>query len=306
LATLPSLSSDIDELILFKRDQWNKPSGWFGFLGFLRDLKRRKWDYVIDVQGLFRSGLSAWFAGNGNNVYGFADAREGATFFYDHKVKVPNDRVHAVDKNLYLIEQILGGKVTYVPPEFTPDSDGTAEVNNLLEDDAQDRPLVAVAVGSRWPSKNWPPAFFADVIDKVLTGFNASVVLIGSPGEVTIGQAVQESSKRDDLVNLIGKTSIGGMVEVIRRSTVLMTNDSGPMHIAAAMSIPTVTFFGPTAPDKTGPYGSVHTVFTSKLDCSPCFNRTCPLPKQTCLSETVTPQDAADAIVRKLQEASND
>ncbi len=306
LATLPALCDDVDELILFKRNQWNKPSGWLDFLRFLRGLKRMQWDTVIDAQGLFRSALCAWFAGNGSNVYGFADAREGATLFYDHVIAMPSSKVHAVDKNLHLLSEVLGTTETYSAPTFTCDPNAVEEIDALIGKDSARGTLMTVTVGSRWPSKNWPPEFFADVIDRVLTHSSARIVLVGSPDEIDIGRAVEAASKKPGLVNLIGKTSLSGMVELIRRSATLMTNDSGPMHIAAAMSVPTVTFFGPTDPDKTGPYGTIHTVFKSDLACSPCFNRICPLPVQTCVKDTVSPDDAAKALLIKLKEIAHE
>ena len=300
LATLPDLCSDVDELILFRRDDWNSVFGIWGFFGFLRSLKRRSWDYVIDVQGLFRSGLCAWFAGDGSNVYGFADAREFASTFYARKIVVPDLVRHAVDRNLYLLNECLGSDELYDHPRFNRDDGCVAEIDDLLDGKVGSSSIVTVAVGSRWESKNWPPEFFAAVMDRVAYESNASIVLVGSPSEVVIGEKVMSASRSKKFVDLIGKTTLGGMVELIRRSEVLMTNDSGPMHVAAAFGIPTVTFFGPTSPERTGPYGSIHVIFESKLDCSPCYNRKCPLSTQICLRDTVTVDMAADAVLSKL------
>ena len=99
----------------------------------------------------------------------------------------------------------------------------------------------------------------------------------------------------------MGRTSLGVMVALLRRSDVLLTNDSGPMHIAAALGVCTVALFGPTDPVRTGPYGLGHNVFSTRVPCSPCFRRRCPLPRQLCLDDVATPETVAADVIARLR-----
>jgi ADP-heptose:LPS heptosyltransferase len=98
----------------------------------------------------------------------------------------------------------------------------------------------------------------------------------------------------------MGMTELPVMLEVLKRCSLLITNDSGPMHLAAALNLPTISFFGPTDPDKTGPYGSNHKIFRTAVPCAPCFERQCPLPKQLCLDDAFNPGIVADYVLSTL------
>jgi ADP-heptose:LPS heptosyltransferase len=100
----------------------------------------------------------------------------------------------------------------------------------------------------------------------------------------------------------MGKTSLSAMIELLRESSLMLTNDSGPMHIAAAMELPTVALFGPTDPTLTGPYGDHHQVFQSEVDCAPCFQRQCPLPRQLCRDDVINPEGVGDFMAEQLRD----
>jgi len=253
------------------------------------------------VQGLFRSGLCSFFARNRGNAYGFSDARELAPWFYNKRIAVPDILTHAVDRNIYLLNQALGWDAAYETPSFETGADAAIEIDGLLST-AHAR-IISVCVGSRWPSKNWPPAFFASVINRVLEGATElSVVLVGSPDDEPIGAAIASQVQPENLINTIGKTTLPGLVELLQRSRTLITNDSGPMHIAAMLGVPTVSFFGPTTPERCGPYGDRHKVFYSEASCRACYKRTCPLPEQVCYSDTFRANDVTDAVHELLSQ----
>lgn len=218
--------------------------------------------------------------------------------FYNTSVKVPDAIPHAVDRNIYLLNQALGWDESYIAPTFKADPKAVNEANSLLESTDN---LVAICVGSRWPSKNWPPEFFATLTSKLLEAEpKAQAVLVGSPEDESIGAHIMEHVSDDRLTNTIGRTSLPGLVEILSRSNVLVTNDSGPMHIAAALETPTVSLFGPTSPARCGPYGDSHRVFFSNAECRACYNRTCPLPKQVCYSDSFDVDDVKNAVLELL------
>ena len=124
--------------------------------------------------------------------------------------------------------------------------------------------------------------------------------LLGTASEAEVGRAIIDRLGSDSVCSFMGATDLPVMMDLLRRRRLLLTNDSGPMHIAAALGLPTVALFGPTDPDKTGPYGDGHHVFRTQVDCAPCFKRRCPLPEQLCRYDVISPAGVGDCIVRML------
>ena len=124
--------------------------------------------------------------------------------------------------------------------------------------------------------------------------------ILGSDDERDIGDYIVSSTDPNNVKNLMGLTDLRIVVALLQKSRILITNDSGPMHLAAALNILTVSFFGPTDPRKTGPYGKNHKVFQTQVSCAPCFQRKCPLKKQLCLFDVITPCDVSHYIVNHI------
>ncbi len=279
---------------------------------FIRKLKTEQYDAVIDFQGLLRSGLMCHFARkNAKSVWGFKAAREGSRFFYDHPVTTPPELRHAADKNRWLAKEFLkgiGATPAAVPPEaqlVLPES-WTAEADLIAKEygleEKADGPILAVGCSSRWESKSWPTDFFASVLQAVTHKVpQLRIWLLGSPDEVERAEAVKTAAGLDNLVNLAGKTSLGALTGLLKRSNVLLTNDSGPMHLAAALTTPCVAFFGSTDPTLTGPYGPEgrHCVIRSRCQQSPCLKRQCPRGNTPCCSG-IDPAEVAAAIIQRL------
>ncbi len=153
--------ADIDHVIPFNRREWGHFSNIDKLCRFLYRLSRERYDYVFDLQGLFRSGAFTFFARSANKV-GFRHAREGAPIFYDLKVDHPDTLRHAVDKNIYLVNQALGISESFRQPALRIDADAAATANELREAHAitPEAITIAVAPTARWPSKAWPGFFF--------------------------------------------------------------------------------------------------------------------------------------------------
>lgn len=251
LTSLLQHSPIIDEIIPFERGRFGSLTQLPHFGAFLAMLRGRHFDIVIDLQGLLRSGIISW-ATRAPRRIGLSDAREGARFFYNEIVKVP--RAHAVDRYL-LAAQHLGCDST--PVEF-PLGVSTS---------AASEGLIAVNPSARWATKLWGHDKFAELIRRLPSD---RVVLTGSAAER--GQIDKVAQGRR---NLAGQTDLFQLAELYRRCQVVITNDSGPMHVAAAVGTPVVAIFGPTDPALTGPYGSQHVVLRANIPCSPCFKDRC-------------------------------
>ncbi len=240
-----------------------------------RALRAQRFDLAIDLQGLFRSGILARFSGAPTRI-GFANGREGSPWFYTQRVPVPNPDIHAVDRYLS-VAAALGASLTDKPRfDFRlPEKDVTA-VRELCRRRgfSVDRPWVAMNIGSRWPTKRWPLASFAAVVDQLHETHRDPVVMIGGEDERAYMNKLRALTDRP-FIDLIGDIPLGYLPALLSKATVMITNDSGPMHIAAALGVPVIAIFGPTSAARTGPYGDGHQVLTNRIPCSPCFSRVC-------------------------------
>lgn len=256
----------IDERIKFCRHDYAT------FPALLSRLRRERFDLVIDLQGLFRSGLMAWATRAARRI-GLADAREGARWFYNEIVPVP--RAHAVDRYL-LAAKHLGCEAAPVEfplgiPAHTP-TDG----------------LIAVNPSARWQTKLWGDDKFAELVRQLPA---KRVVVTGS-----IADRMRCSFIAQDCRNVAGGTDLFELAELYTRCSVVISNDSGPMHIAAAVGTPVIAIFGPTDPALTGPYGKQHVVLRSGIPCSPCMKGRCThTPRMECMQKVTVEQVLAAA-----------
>lgn len=275
-------------------------AGLTGWLGRVPNLRAARFDLVVDLQGLFRSGAMAWLTGCSRRV-GFANAREGSPLFYTKRVEVPTASMHAVDRYL-LVAEALGAKRPAQPRfEFVDRPEDRQAVETLLAGAgvACSLPWIAMNVSARWETKRWPPQHFAEAADRLSQAQALPIVFIGGPAERKESQAVI-SLMRTKAVDLTGQTPVGLLPSLLRRAAVLVTNDSGPMHIAAAVETPVVALFGPTDPARTGPYGREHLVLSHAVECSPCFRRDCSRAVTLeCLAE-VRPEQVVRAVQQQL------
>jgi 3-deoxy-D-manno-octulosonic-acid transferase/heptosyltransferase-1 len=127
---------------------------------------------------------------------------------------------------------------------------------------------------ARWKTKLWEPERFAVLADRVTDELSCEVVFTGSNKDRNVIEDISKKMKRRP-INLAGRTSLKQLACLFTGCAVLVTTDTGPMHIAAAMGCRVVALFGPTAPWRTGPYGQSHKVIRADLECSPCFKKKC-------------------------------
>ena len=274
-------------------------TGLTGWLGRVPELRAARFDVVVDLQGLFRSGAMAWSTGCGRRI-GFANAREGSPLFYTQRVEVPDAPMHAVDRYL-LVAQALGAERPAQPLfEFVDRPEdriltGAGVIASL--------PWIAINSSARWETKRWPLQHFAEAADQLSQAHALPIVFIGGPAERQESQAVM-ALMRTKAVDLTGQTPVGLLPCLLRQANVLITNDSGPMHIAAAVGTPVVALFGPTDPRRTGPYGGGHLVLSHAVECSPCFRRDCTRAVTLECLTAVGPDQVVRAVQQQLDRSA--
>ncbi len=171
------------------------------------------------------------------------------------------------------------------------------------------RPVVAINPGATYgSSKRWRPRRFAEVAWKVINELRGSVVILGGPSEVAIAGEIAGLLETADTLHageprclvLAGKTGLRELAAVISESDILVTNDSGPMHIGYAVGTPVAAIFGSTSPEETGPVGQGDVVIRKAIDCSPCFGRECRRGDLKCM-DLITTEDVFDAVQRLVK-----
>ena len=171
----------------------------------------------------------------------------------------------------------------------------TLSKNNITPDDL----IIGINPGAAYgSSKRWYPDRFGQVAKTLINGYNVKVIVFGSQGETSIAEDIIKSAEVS-IVNLAGKTSIRELMALINYCRVLITNDSGPMHIASALSVPVVAIFGSTEPSVTGPLGARDAVIKKELPCSPCFLRKCPTNLE-CM-DIISVDDVISGVVNILE-----
>jgi heptosyltransferase-1 len=308
-ASLIEHHPDLNNVVVFDRRRFGRIGrSWAAtreFLHFLAHLRRARYDLVIDLQGLFRSGFMSW-ASRAQMRIGFREARECAWVFYNQYIPALGENAHAVDRN-YQAARILGFADVPVGFELAIGEAVRQEADGLLEQARQsaDRPLITLAPGARWETKRWPVDKFAQLINSIQSSLDTDWVLIGSPDEADIGDRIARSCEAPP-TNLIGGTTLPQMVAIVARSQVIICHDSAVMHVAVALRKPLVCLTGPTNPRRTGPYQRPEDVIMLEIECSPCrYRRLTQCPHGHRCMEDLSADTVVDAVRRRLKSATN-
>jgi len=255
----------INKLWIIKKDSWTKLNRAKETIDEIRSLfsalKKEGYDLVVDLQGLLRSGIITSATGAAVRV-GFKEAREGSRFFYTHKVE-GGKGIHAVDRYLKIAEFLGCDTSNIVFP--LPLHQVPAIRNELPSHD-----YAVIVPGARWSTKRWLPGQFG----KLASLLPLRSIIVGSRGDTHIADEIVALSDNKAL-SLAGKTNLQELIETVKGAKFMISNDSGPMHIAAALGISVYSIFGPTDPLRTGPYGKGHTIIRGDVSCAPCFKKKC-------------------------------
>jgi lipopolysaccharide heptosyltransferase I len=258
----------LDEVIPFEKERfrqaWWKPWAAAELVRFVRRLPREGFDVVIDLQGLLRSGVLARLTGAAVRI-GFANARELAWVFYTHRVPIETMEQHAVDRYLK-VAAALGCEGATAEFEFPVSEEDRRHIDGLIPREMR---FAVLMPGANWKSKRWPVERFAELAGALRRRFGLESVVAGG------GDEAKDAQRVGGAVNLAGKTTLRQLVALLERAELVIANDSGPMHIAAALGRPLVAIYGPTNPLRTGPYGRVDSVVRAEVSCAPCYRRRC-------------------------------
>ncbi|HIP38606.1 MAG TPA: lipopolysaccharide heptosyltransferase II [Desulfocapsa sulfexigens] len=253
---------------------------------FRKGLRNEHFDVSVDLSGLLRSGLISWAAGATYRL-GFSDSDEGSPFFYSHKI-LGGDQIHAIDRYLKLA-RFLDCDIEDISYPLPP----LPDIQELQADLPDKFCILAPSAGKK--ANRWPAKRFGQLAEKL----PIPSVIIASYADREIAEETVHAAN-GKAINLAGKTGLMELVTLIGKSQFFVCNDTGPMHIAAALGIPVFALFGPANPTRTGPYGKNNTVIQEELDCSPCYARKpCTKHNWRCMKE-LTVEKVYDVIINKL------
>ena len=286
-----------DELIAY--DPRDEHAGFFGRERLAGALRARRFDIAMLFQNAFDAAWLAWRAGIPQRI-GYA--RDGRGLLLTKAVPVPKAGEIPKHEQFYYLELLrragwidnLSGEKSILL-KVPSDAKARAEDRLLAAGSRSTALRVAVGAGASYGSaKCWAPERFAVVADRLIKEFDADVILFGTTAETPVSLAIASAMRRRP-VDLTGATTIAELPALLSRCQLFLGNDSGAMHVAAAVGLPAVAVFGPTDPCGTAPVTLRCTIVQEKPYCSPCFLRRCPTDHR-CMTK-VTP-DAVVAAAR--------
>lgn len=262
--------------------------------GFGRELRSVTYDAVLDLQGLMKSAMLVALC-KAERKIGFKGGKEPlAAWPLTERLDPFDPDRHALERYLDLLEPL--GLMRPAHPQFglEPSEDSLARVDELLSQGAEGGPLVVLHPVAKWESKLWPMKHWAQLAHD-LAGLGMRLVLSGSNDDRGVTRAIAGAAGVD-VMDLAGRVSLKDLTALLHRADLLVSTDTGVMHLGAALGCPVVALFGPTAHWRTGPYGRGHRVVRLDMDCAPCFKRECEDPR--CLSDL-----GPDRVLKEVREA---
>jgi lipopolysaccharide heptosyltransferase I len=255
-------------------------------LALRRELRRERYDVALDVQGLTKSGLVAWLSGARRRVsLAPPHRRELNRLFVNEVVAAPETSRHVVDRNLALLRAVgasVAGRARFDLPAPEP----SPALASFLESMRARGPWAVVNPGASWTTKIWPPRALALVARGLHDHHGLGVAVSwGSEPERALAREVVEVAGRRGVVEA-PPTSLRDLAALLSGAVLFVGGDTGPMHLAVALGVPTVSVFGPTSPERNGPYGESDLAVIAEidLDCRPCWRRSCARGDHACLA----------------------
>lgn len=247
----------LEGLVLFDRKRLGRMWRSLGALRALRDLVQalhvQRFDAVFDFQGLLRTALLAR-ATRCPLRYGMAHARECAALFYTHRIEQDAENLHLVD---YYLKMVQAAGVTVATPRFILPSVRQADDamdQCLAQHDIAPHDYIVLVAGSAHGDKCWPASHYAELIDRIHARFSLPVITVGSSAERP-GLQQMTAACQAPVLNLAGQTNLKELVALLRQARLVISNDTGPGHLGAALGVPLVMMFSWSNPARIYPYG---------------------------------------------------
>jgi 3-deoxy-D-manno-octulosonic-acid transferase/heptosyltransferase-1 len=274
----------VDRVLVSRRKRWAqglRTAQWRRHLreaaAFIRQLRDTRYDWLLDFQAALK-GAALIAMTRAHRKIGFGPGMEHQEYSYlvlNEKIPMISMEVHALKRSLMLLEAI---DVPCRDIEYNlPIGNAMRKrVARLMADRQAPRkgPAVAINPVALWKTKMWPAKRFAQLADRLVETYQADIFFTGAPADAQeIGRITGLMQHR--ATNLAGRTSLLELAALYQQMALVISTDTGPMHIAAAVNKPVVALFGPTAQWRTGPYGDDHQVVSAPMECRPCFKRSC-------------------------------
>jgi heptosyltransferase-1 len=287
----------LSEAIPFARRDYGGAWGWMKSLGWLRGLRRRRYDVVYDCQGLLRSAIFARVTGAARR-YGYRSAREGAARAYTDRVDV-SEIAHTVDQMLELV-RASGVEIVRDMTLYVPESSRASWARRRIELGITG-PYALLAPTSRWAGKNWPAERYADTASWLLENGFDHVLVAGAKSERDQCQPLLERTVDDPgrIIDLMGATTVGELMAAIDGARCVVANDSAALHIAVGLDRPIVALFGATDPARVGPYLRTDDVIRGTNGAGPVSHKD--EDRAVRLMEQIT----VDAVTRRIAEITS-
>lgn len=294
-----------DELLPY--DPKGPHRGWKGREALAKDLRAKRFDVALLLQNAFDAAWLVWRAHIPQRI-GYA--RDGRSFLLTKAVTVPKPGEIPSHEKFYYLELLRrAGWIDALHDDAhiklrVGDPERERAATTLREAGARPNALrIAIGAGASYGSaKCWPPDRFAKSLNAMLSQVDADLVLFGTPAEAAVSSAIV-TELRHPPIDLTGKTTISELPALLSQCHLFLGNDSGAMHVAAAVGLPVVAIFGPTDPEGTAPVTPLATLVQQKPYCSPCFLRRCPTDHR-CMT-AVTPEMVEAALRSRLSEVAS-
>lgn len=283
----------LNDIILWRRKKNNILLGIIEFIKVVKKIREKKYSIVIDLQGLFRSGLIS-FLSEAKYKIGVPGLKEFSHLF-ETEVSKPKVTEHAVNRNLRVLNffNIRDYEISF-PININNES---YKISDKMFND--EKAIITICPFSRIPQKEWPIERFLELALMLVNNHDVKIIWLGSWSS-KISMVVKMTDNNPNIINLIGKTSLKDAITILNKSHVIVSNDTGLAHIASALNRPTIGLYGPSDPKLTGLYGENSIMIYKKLPCSPC-RKTRPRCKRNYCMEAIKIEEVYNAVVNILK-----
>jgi len=274
----------LDRILVSKRKRWVR-----GLLGssrleiireaycFVKELRDTMYDVVLDFQGLLKSSVLIGLC-KGKRKIGFdrgMEHQERSYLFLNERVPPVDMDNHALLRGMMLLDAIgIQSREIVFDLPLLDQHRNMADDLLMQHGSRESKVLAAIHPAAKWETKLWSNQKFSILADRLIEDYGARVVFTGSKGDRKTIQDIV-SGMKGEAANLAGETTMKTLAALYEKADFLVSTDTGPMHMAAAVGTPVLALFGPTAPWRTGPFGNGHQIVRAQIDCSPCFKRAC-------------------------------
>ncbi len=274
----------LNRVLVSKRKSWIKGIAGHSYLdnireacSFIKELRDTKYDIILDFQALLKSGILIGLA-KGKRKIGFDKGmqhQEHSYIFLNERVPPVDMEIHALTRGMMLLEAIGISSNDIEYNIYISDQDRKKADDLLQQHEKKEyKTIVAINPVAKWETKLWDNAKFAKLADNLIKQYNAKVFFTGSAEDRELILDII-SRMKGKTYSLAGRTTLKTLAAIFEKTDFIISTDTGPMHMAAAVGTPVIALFGPTAPWRTGPFGIDHQIIRADLECSPCFKRQC-------------------------------